>query len=747
MGAVLTETPDDPVDFLIEFLSNKRRRSRNEQSQRVDSVSSLSGGMGGLGSPGSSMASPRRRRRAGVSAEPGQHYQNTDDIVLKVYPKTEDDRKSIVESTKDNFMFASLDPEQMTMIVDAMFMCKFAAGDFIINQGDDGDNFYVLVDGECDCFVKRGRSGRNNLVKKYVAGESFGELALMYNCPRAASIQAKTDVSCWAVDRDAFTKCLMAASHNKRETYKNFLHHVPILRQLDRYELGMVAENLVETSYNDGEYILREGDLTKDFYIIVEGHVSCTKQLFKHEEPLEVMSYTKGDYFGELAPLTQKPRAANVIAVGPVSVISLNEKCFHKYLHSIENSLLRDAASYGEAERELALLCQRDDSELVEGTSAYKHTMSQSREQQSEQADKVKMLRNNRRRRSGVSAETVSMATGEVIAAPVLVPKSDADRAIIKKTVSSNFLFNSLRQSEVETVVDAMFEKQYDQGDIIIKQGDDGDNFYIVESGECECFVRVEPDDDPQNAQNNGLGECVKVYESGEGFGELALMYNCPRAASIRAKTNNVKLWGVDRATFRSVIMDAARKKRVMYLDMLSRVPVLATLTEDERNVVANCLYERSYAADEYVFRQGDQQQGYYLLVSGECVAVQVLDENDPAAPQVVMMELAAGEMFGECSSLSPDGRRQGSTIAKTPCEIAVLDASVFARFEDRIKPLLVEQSNACIELNRKLRSGEVPMQVYPPPTPADASATATADDAASAAASVADADVVQDEL
>lgn len=63
----------------------------------------------------------------------------------------------------------------------------------------------------------------------------------------------------------------------------------------------------------------------------------------------------------------------------------------------------------------------------------------------------------------------------------------------------------------------------------------------------------------------------MKTYTSGESFGELALMYNAPRAATIKCKTAG-KMYGLDRNTFTNIIQEAAIKKRRNNLQVLSKV-------------------------------------------------------------------------------------------------------------------------------------------------------------------------------
>ena len=69
-----------------------------------------------------------------------------------------------------------------------------------------------------------------------------------------------------------------------------------------------------------------------------------------------------------------------------------------------------------------------------------------------------------------------------------------------------------------------MFERSYKAGEFLIKQGEHGDNFYVLDEGVCDCYIN----------QKERPPLCVKTYNYGEGFGELALMYNSPRAASIK---------------------------------------------------------------------------------------------------------------------------------------------------------------------------------------------------------------------
>ena len=101
-------------------------------------------------------------------------------------------------------------------------------------------------------------------------GGSFGELALIYNQPRAATVKAKTDIKLWAIDRDTYRRILMGSTIRKREMYQDALSKVPILKELDKWERFTVADALESVQFEDGDKIIVQGEKGEDFFIIIE---------------------------------------------------------------------------------------------------------------------------------------------------------------------------------------------------------------------------------------------------------------------------------------------------------------------------------------------------------------------------------------------------------------------------------------------------------------------------------------------
>jgi cAMP-dependent protein kinase regulator len=297
---------------------------------------------------------PRRRgRRGSVSAEPvdmeALARQRT-----RIVPKSAEAKERIRNAVRGNFMFKTLDEEQLKVVIDAMEKKEFDKGDTLIKQGDDGNDFYLLDTGVCHCFLDFKDGSESKMVKEYKHGESFGELALMYNTPRAASILAMEDCITWAMDRLTFRKVVMGATYKKRALWEAFLSKVPALESLDNYQRSKVADCLSEQSYEEKEHIITEGETKNNsFYFLVEGVAIATKDIDGSGVAQEVMRYKEGDYFGELALLTSKPRAANVISVGETKVVSMDKDSFERLLGPCQDVLSSAVEKYSKAEAEI----------------------------------------------------------------------------------------------------------------------------------------------------------------------------------------------------------------------------------------------------------------------------------------------------------------------------------------------------------------------------------------------------------
>lgn len=94
------------------------------------------------------------------------------------------------------------------------------------------------------------------------------------------------------------------------------------------------------------------------------------------------------------------------------------------------------------------------------------------------------------RRRGGISAEPVTEEDATSYVKKV-VPKDYKTMAALSKAIAKNVLFSHLDENERTDIFDAMFPVNCLPGEVIIQQGDEGDNFYVIDQGEVEVQLFI----------------------------------------------------------------------------------------------------------------------------------------------------------------------------------------------------------------------------------------------------------------
>ncbi len=134
---------------------------------------------------------------------------------------------------------------------------EYGSGDYIIKEDDDGDYFYIVALGSCDVYIKAKNEGKIP-IRSLQVGDSFGELALMYNAPRSATVRAGDagPVKVWALDRATFRNTILASGQARRKKYEDFLVKVPLLQGLIRGEIAQLADAVEPLVFEDGEKVI-----------------------------------------------------------------------------------------------------------------------------------------------------------------------------------------------------------------------------------------------------------------------------------------------------------------------------------------------------------------------------------------------------------------------------------------------------------------------------------------------------------
>ncbi|XP_005111335.2 cGMP-dependent protein kinase 1 [Aplysia californica] len=262
------------------------------------------------------ISGPRKRRAQGISAEPQaltclQDFSKTE---FRRYSKTQNSKELIRQAILDNDFMKNLDMGQIREIVDCMHPVENQKDSIIIKEGDVGSLVYVMEDGK----VKVSKEGQ--WLTNMGAGKVFGELAILYNCTRTATVRALTNCRLWAIDRQCFQSIMMRTGLLRHSEHMDFLRSVPTFKGLPEETLSKIADVLEEAHYNNGDYIIRQGARGDTFYIIAKGKVKVTKRNSKTQEDQVIRLLQKGDFFGERALQGEDVRTANIISADPTGV-------------------------------------------------------------------------------------------------------------------------------------------------------------------------------------------------------------------------------------------------------------------------------------------------------------------------------------------------------------------------------------------------------------------------------------------
>lgn len=281
--------------------------------------------------------------RQSVAAE--AFTTNKDGFVPRVVPKSPQEKLRITKLLKTLLLFSTLDKRNIEIIVDAMEVLNCEAGETVIKQGDKGKELFVVTSGRLDCF-KETNSEETIHLKEYGPGDYFGELALLYNTPRAATIISLEDSQLLSLDRLTFNNIVKTSMMKNNAKFEEFLEKVPILSQLHSYERSRLTDCLLIKEYEAGEYVINEGEKGDSLFFVIEGTAVALKHNPSTGTEVEVFSYKENSYFGELALLRDEPRAASIKATSDLRCARIDRNSFKRMLGSLENILKRNAESY-----------------------------------------------------------------------------------------------------------------------------------------------------------------------------------------------------------------------------------------------------------------------------------------------------------------------------------------------------------------------------------------------------------------
>ncbi|CAL1279543.1 unnamed protein product [Larinioides sclopetarius] len=271
-----------------------------------------------------------RCKRIAISAEPAC-VERIRNLSLRKVPKTEKSKELIQKAILDNDFMKNLETIQIKEITDCMCPVEYAKDSLIIKEGDYGSVVYVMEEGKVEV------SKEGKFLCNLGPGKVFGELAILYNCTRTATVKAVMDCKLWAIERQCFQTIMMRTGLVRQAEYTNFLKSVPTFRNLSEDVLIKIADVLEEAVYNEGDYIVRQGARGDTFFIISKGKVKVTMRSPESDEEKFIRYLQRGDFFGEKALQGEDVRTANIVAddADGVTCLVIDRDYFNRLISNI----------------------------------------------------------------------------------------------------------------------------------------------------------------------------------------------------------------------------------------------------------------------------------------------------------------------------------------------------------------------------------------------------------------------------
>ena len=196
--------------------------------------------------------------------------------------------------------------------------------------------------------------------------------------------------------------------------------------------------------------------------------------------------------------------------------------------------------------------------------------------------------------------------------------KSEQEKACIAQAIKACVMLQSITDEQRDMIYKVMEPVDVTKGDWIIRQGTVGDRFYIVEEGSFEVRILAQGQED----KNKNGGTPVHTYQGSlenhthPSFGELALLYSVPRAASIVALTDG-KLWALHKSALRKVLVEQSGRKELLV--SLRKIQVLKDFKEEELEYIAGTMKLETFGKNHTITSKGSLGNDFYIISKGQC--------------------------------------------------------------------------------------------------------------------------------
>lgn len=485
--------------------------------------------------------------------------------------KSKADISFISAALTKHFIFNSLTEEQRESVINHMKYYILEPREVVFEQNSVGSTFFVIAHGKLEVIIDEKRV---NVLRPQ---ESFGELALLHDTPRSATVKTIENSSLWGVDRKTFRNTLEQINALNYAENRGLIESIPVFKILNNAQIESLIASIATNMYSPGQVIVNEGETGDLLYIIKQGSVVCSQG----EKDIKTME--KGDYFGEQALLYNSVRTATITAnentkcltIGRAELTKLFGTSLQLIVHKNSQRIAFDKNVYlkklTKTQFEKLLNCseiqelQEREKAISEGTRKCDNIIVLIKgELQSEDGEIVYKVFDI------IGLDEAIQAFDDIFQKDYYA-KGDVHLAFIKnsaffeaiggdyhKVTTNNDaikllkkipLFRYLSEEQFESLIQSLRTENFKNDAIIFAQNQPGESLFLIKSGRVEVI-------------DKDTNRILRNITKDDYFGERSLLFDKFRSATVKAK-GEVNCWVLYKSDFMR-ILDEKLKKLLM---------------------------------------------------------------------------------------------------------------------------------------------------------------------------------------
>ena len=465
---------------------------------------------------------------------------------------TNSEKEQIKKKLSQHFLFKDKSPDTIDSLINKIEIIKIQPNTNIYKEGEKGDYFYLIKQGLIQI-----TSNQMNGKRFYKAGDTFGELALLERKKRTETASTIDYCLLYVLDGKIFREIVNTINKQELEDRLKFIELVPIFESMENIKLNSIASSMYNCTFDIGQNIFKEGDIGDSLFIIKNGEVDCEKD----NKVIRVLK--SRDIFGEYAVLFDIPRSLSCCAKTKVNCFQISntqliETLGKDYKYIILKSIIKQAFKFskhlslfaGESYLEPLFLKSEiklfNDKEIIIKKEDYKNkdkkilyvvicgNLTFGNSNKAEIICRRGQLFGEDFLKTDYVLKNDIYAQGECRLVEIIWENIENTLGITekmprKKTLSffsqleymkRTEMFRNTSDQRLMKICSLMKKEKYKEGEAIFKEGEIGDKFYLIKKGKVKVL------------KNNKV---IREIEEGNCFGELALLVNEPRSATIEA--------------------------------------------------------------------------------------------------------------------------------------------------------------------------------------------------------------------